>query len=697
MVDGKRGSVSSKGLFGIFSYFAQIDIDGSGFLEINEIEELAKQIFGEDRAQEVQTYVVKVFEEFDTDNSGELSYEEARSFIRGIYSFFESGGKLTEAEKRKLLGILEACEDEGELAEDGSHLEAVAEANIEPTAAAGVSSAPAGPTASNVVAPDIVGQSTPNISNNLLPADQPNVAEVNGQPLVGARQATGSAEGHIAGNTPAAGGSGNISENIYAENIDGQHTAQSTGIVAADIGLATGNKPAQKSATSLPAAVDGSSTAAPGSTNESTGSAQVASVEQPKVVKIVPVQLTPKEPEPIENKPVEIVFVRPPVIAPEPSDDVKALLQGGEPKLGPFGELLDAEGKQVLGPFGEILGPDGKSLLGEFGQIRGPDGNSLLGKFGELLGPDGKSLLGDFGQLLGADGKSLLGKFGEILDADGKAILGKCGEILGPDGPCAILGPSGEILGPDGKPLHGQFGHIIGPGGATLLGVFGQILQDDGKSLLGKFGELLGPDGKALLGPNGELLGPDGKPLGPPLLGADGKPLLINGEEPKIVTKEEMAQEAVIQPSASASVSHAAPSTPSDNAAGKNSGITTDQLMANAAAPRKSSVQVEEDPNALKQWDQYVQFKDGIPMSTYELKKEARRKKQAFIDQLKAARPEGNDGFDQKLGIFKPKPSIQDLSILPEDMAIDEKDVFFRDPVTKQWISKKQLNPETAK
>ena len=163
--------------------------------------------------------------------------------------------------------------------------------------------------------------------------------------------------------------------------------------------------------------------------------------------------------------------------------------------------------------------------------------------------------------------------------------------LTGPDGPCAILGPSGEILGPDGKPLHGQFGQIIGPGGATLLGVFGQILQEDGKSLLGKFGELLGPDGKALLGPNGELLGPDGKPLGPPLLGADGKPLLINGEEPKIVTKEEMAQEAAIQPSASASVSQAAPS---DNGTGqgKDSGITTEQLRANAAAPRKPSVQV---------------------------------------------------------------------------------------------------------
>ena len=94
-------------------------------------------------------------------------------------------------------------------------------------------------------APDILGQSAPNISNNLLPADQANVAEVNGRPPVGDTRATGSAEGHIAGNTPAAGGSGNISENICAENIAGQHAAQSS--VAPDAGnLATGNKPAQK-------------------------------------------------------------------------------------------------------------------------------------------------------------------------------------------------------------------------------------------------------------------------------------------------------------------------------------------------------------------------------------------------------------------------------------------------------------------
>ena len=33
----RRGSIKP-GLFGIFSYFSQIDTDGSGFLELNEIE-----------------------------------------------------------------------------------------------------------------------------------------------------------------------------------------------------------------------------------------------------------------------------------------------------------------------------------------------------------------------------------------------------------------------------------------------------------------------------------------------------------------------------------------------------------------------------------------------------------------------------------------------------------------------------------
>ena len=52
-------------------------------------------------------YVGRVFKEYDDDNSGELSYEEARNFIKGIYTYFEKAGNLTEEERAKLFGIIE--------------------------------------------------------------------------------------------------------------------------------------------------------------------------------------------------------------------------------------------------------------------------------------------------------------------------------------------------------------------------------------------------------------------------------------------------------------------------------------------------------------------------------------------------------------------------------------------------------------
>ena len=36
---------------------------------------LAEQIFGKERNDEIQVYVKKVFDDFDDDDSGELSYE----------------------------------------------------------------------------------------------------------------------------------------------------------------------------------------------------------------------------------------------------------------------------------------------------------------------------------------------------------------------------------------------------------------------------------------------------------------------------------------------------------------------------------------------------------------------------------------------------------------------------------------------
>ena len=69
--------------------------------------DLAKEIFGEEKTKEVQSYVHRVFKEYDDDDSGELSYEEARNFIKGIYTFFEKAGNLTEEEKKKLFGMIE--------------------------------------------------------------------------------------------------------------------------------------------------------------------------------------------------------------------------------------------------------------------------------------------------------------------------------------------------------------------------------------------------------------------------------------------------------------------------------------------------------------------------------------------------------------------------------------------------------------
>jgi len=64
-----------KGIFGLFTYFSQLDRDGSGYLEKDEIEYLAEMFFGQGDKAKVQSYVNEVFDKFDYDHSGELSYE----------------------------------------------------------------------------------------------------------------------------------------------------------------------------------------------------------------------------------------------------------------------------------------------------------------------------------------------------------------------------------------------------------------------------------------------------------------------------------------------------------------------------------------------------------------------------------------------------------------------------------------------
>merc|ERR1711990_827209 len=99
-----------KGIFGLFTYFSQLDRDGSGYLEKDEIEYLAEMFFGQGDKAKVQQYVNEVFDKFDYDHSGELSYEEARDFIKDVYQFIDKCGGVSDEQRDKFLEVM-ACDD----------------------------------------------------------------------------------------------------------------------------------------------------------------------------------------------------------------------------------------------------------------------------------------------------------------------------------------------------------------------------------------------------------------------------------------------------------------------------------------------------------------------------------------------------------------------------------------------------------
>merc|ERR1711990_611735 len=99
-----------KGIFGLFTYFSQLDRDGSGYLEKDEIEYLAEMFFGQGDKAAVQKYVSEVFDKFDYDHSGELSYEEARDFIKDVYRFIDKCGGVSDEQRDKFLEVM-ACDD----------------------------------------------------------------------------------------------------------------------------------------------------------------------------------------------------------------------------------------------------------------------------------------------------------------------------------------------------------------------------------------------------------------------------------------------------------------------------------------------------------------------------------------------------------------------------------------------------------
>merc|ERR1711990_700917 len=99
-----------KGIFGLFTYFSQLDRDGSGYLEKDEIEYLAEMFFNQGDKAAVQKYVSEVFDKFDYDHSGELSYEEARDFIKDVYQFIDKCGGVSDEQRDKFLEVM-ACDD----------------------------------------------------------------------------------------------------------------------------------------------------------------------------------------------------------------------------------------------------------------------------------------------------------------------------------------------------------------------------------------------------------------------------------------------------------------------------------------------------------------------------------------------------------------------------------------------------------
>jgi len=94
-----------------FSYFAEVDRDDSGLLERNEVEYVAKMIFGEGKDEEIKKYVDGVFAKFDDNHSGALSFSESREFIKGLISWFDKEGILSDQETAELLKTVVSDEE----------------------------------------------------------------------------------------------------------------------------------------------------------------------------------------------------------------------------------------------------------------------------------------------------------------------------------------------------------------------------------------------------------------------------------------------------------------------------------------------------------------------------------------------------------------------------------------------------------
>jgi len=70
---------------------------------------LAQNFYGES-FEKLGDKVDKIFDIYDVDDSGELSYQEARCFLKGIQEFLEDDPDISEEQKEKIAKeMVEAC------------------------------------------------------------------------------------------------------------------------------------------------------------------------------------------------------------------------------------------------------------------------------------------------------------------------------------------------------------------------------------------------------------------------------------------------------------------------------------------------------------------------------------------------------------------------------------------------------------
>jgi len=353
-----------KGIFGLFTYFSQLDRDGSGYLEKDEIEYLAEMFFGQGDKEKITKYVDEVFEKFDYDNSGELSYEEARDFIKDVYQFIDKCGGVSDEQREKFLSVMDCDDAPANIKEqEKKQLNEYKDEKIQrrgsvmPGDEFDASRAQRGPNG-EILGPD-------------------------GKPL------QRDAQGYLIGpNGERLGPNGErLGLNGELLGPDGKPKLGPNG----ELLLAPDGRPAVGPNGEL-LGPDGKPLLGP--------NGELLGADGKPLVGPNGEMLGP------DGKPVLGPDGKPMTVAVLP-EGVK-LGPDGKPVLGPNGCILGADGKPLLGPNGELLGPDGKPLLGPNGELLGPDGKPVLGPGGVALGPDGKPLLGPDGQPIMAGGEDMI-------------------------------------------------------------------------------------------------------------------------------------------------------------------------------------------------------------------------------------------------------------------------------------------------